>query len=72
MALRLLAEHHLGTSSLKVGCIGSSESTLLKKSHCWKPYVAAQDFDNTVDPFQLNFDEVRKKACELQATVVKP
>ena len=28
--------------SLKGGCIGSSESTLVKMPHCWKSYVAAQ------------------------------
>ena len=27
---------------LKGGCIGSSESTLVKMPHCWKSHVAAQ------------------------------
>ena len=27
--------------SLKVGCTGSSESTLVKIAHCWKSHVAA-------------------------------
>ena len=42
MILRLLTEHHLEFVSLKVGCIGSSESTLVKMPHCWKSHVTAQ------------------------------
>ena len=34
--------HHLGFLSLKGGCIGSSESTLVKMPQCWKSHVAAQ------------------------------
>ena len=41
MTLRLLTEHHLVFLSLKRGCIGLSASTLVKKPHCWKLYVAA-------------------------------
>ena len=40
--LRLLTEHHLEFLSLKGGCTGSSESTLVKMPHCWKSHVAAQ------------------------------
>ena len=42
MSVRLLTEHHLEFLSLKGGCIGSSESTLVKMPHCWKSNVAAQ------------------------------
>ena len=28
--------------SLKGGCTGSAESTLVKIPHCWKPHVMAQ------------------------------
>ena len=42
MNIKLLTEHHLGVLSLKGGCTGSSESTLVKMSHCWKSYVTAQ------------------------------
>ena len=42
ITLRLLAEHHLEFLSLKGGCTGSSESTLLKMPHCWKSHVANQ------------------------------
>ena len=34
-------KHHLEFLSLKVGCTGSSESTYVKISHCWKSHVAA-------------------------------
>ena len=42
MSVKLLTEHHLGFLSLKRGCTGSSESTLVKMPHCWKSHVAAQ------------------------------
>ena len=42
MGVKLLTEHHLEFLSLKGGCIGSSESTLVKMSNCWKSHAAAQ------------------------------
>ena len=36
MSVKLLTEHHLEFQSLKVGCTGSSESTLVQMPHCWK------------------------------------
>ena len=44
MSVKLLAEHHLEFLSLKGGCTGSSESTLVKMPHCWKLHVTAQLF----------------------------
>ena len=41
---KLLTEHHLEFVNLKGGCIGSSESTLVKMPHCWKLYVAAHHY----------------------------
>ena len=41
MSVKLLAERHLEYLSLKGGCTGSSESTLVKIPHCWKSHVAA-------------------------------
>ena len=35
------AERHLEFLSLKGGCTGSSESTLVKMRHCWKSDVMA-------------------------------
>ena len=42
MSVKLLTEHCLEFVSLKEGCTGSSESTLVKMSHCQKSHVAAQ------------------------------
>ena len=42
MRVKLLTEHHLEFLSLKGGCTGSSESTLIKMPLCWKSHVAAQ------------------------------
>ena len=41
MNVQLLTEHHLEFLSLKEGCTGLSESTLVKMPHCWKSHVAA-------------------------------
>ena len=42
MSVKLLTEHHLEFLSLTGGCRGSSESTLVKMSNCWKSHAAAQ------------------------------
>ena len=42
MIVKLLTEHNLEFLSLKGGCRGSSESTLIKMSNCWKSHAAAQ------------------------------
>ena len=42
MIVKLLTEHHLEILSLKGGCTGSYESTLVKVPHCWKSHVVAQ------------------------------
>ena len=42
MSVKLLTEHNLEFLSLKGGCTGSPESTLVKMPHCWKSHVAAQ------------------------------
>ena len=41
MIVKLLTEHHLEFLSLKGGCRGSSESTLVKMSNCWKSHATA-------------------------------
>ena len=41
MIVKLLTEQHLQFLSLKGGCTGSSESTLVKMPHCWKLHVTA-------------------------------
>ena len=42
MTVKLLTEENLESPSLKGGCTGSSESTLVKIPHCWKSQVTAQ------------------------------
>ena len=41
MIVKLLTERHLEFLSLKGGCTGSSESTLVKMSNCWKSRAVA-------------------------------
>ena len=41
ITIKLLTEHHFEFLSLKGGCTGSSESTLVRMPHCWKSHVAA-------------------------------
>ena len=42
MSVKLLTEHHLEFLSLKGGCRGWSESTLVKMSNCWKSHALAR------------------------------
>ena len=42
MNVKLLPEHYLEFLSLKAGCTGLFESTLVKMPHCWKSHVTAQ------------------------------
>ena len=41
MSVKLLTEHHLEFLSLRGGCRGLSESTLVIISNCWKSHSAA-------------------------------
>ena len=41
-SMTVLTEQHLEFLSLKRGCTGSYEFTLVKMPHCWKSHVAAQ------------------------------
>ena len=41
MTVKLLTKQYLEFLSLKIGCTGSSESTLVKMPHCWKSHVAS-------------------------------
>ena len=42
MIVKVLTEHHLEFLTLKGGCRGSAEYTLVKMPHCWKPHAMAQ------------------------------
>ena len=46
MTVELLTEHCLEFQSLTGGCTGSSESTLVKMSNCWKSRATAQIYSN--------------------------
>ena len=41
LSVKLLTEHDLEFLSLKGGCKGLSESTLVKAPHCWKSHAVA-------------------------------
>ena len=41
-SVKLLAEQNFEFLSLRGGCTGSSESTHVKMTHCWKSHVTAQ------------------------------
>ena len=41
MIVKPLTEHHLEFLSLKGGCKGSYESTLVIMPHCWKSHATA-------------------------------
>ena len=45
MIVKLLTEYHLEFLSLKGSCRGSSESTHVKMSNCWKYHDAAHRDD---------------------------
>ena len=60
MIVKLLTEHHLTFLSLKRGCTGLSESTLVKMSNCWKScHVVAQ------------FEEIRCEYSIIQSRDMK-
>ena len=46
MIVKLLTEHHLEFLSIKRGCRGSSESTLVKMPHYWKSHTSAHLFQD--------------------------
>ena len=51
MIVKLLTEHFLEFLSLKGGCRGSSKSTYIKMTHCWKSHVAAHILSLISSPF---------------------
>ena len=62
MTVKLLIEHHFEFLSLKGGCLGSSESTLVKMPHCRKSHVAA-----IISDYELNYSLLcGLELCEAQ------
>ena len=58
MIVKLLTEHHLAFLSLNGGCTGSSESTLVKMSNCWKSRAGDHyfSFTTTTEYMLFNLD----------------
>ena len=68
MVVKLLTEQHLEFLSLKEGCRGSSESTLVKMLNCWKFHAAAHYYYCKYvlfqcDLYQILFGPRREKTC---------
>ena len=61
MIVKLLTEHHLEFLSLKGGCRGSSQSTLVKMSNCWKSHAMAHE---PVHEFSTNVVYATSKASD--------
>ena len=61
MSVKLLTEHHLEFLSLQGGCPGSSESTLVKMSHCSKSRVVAQDMALLFQNYPIKYMKQQKK-----------
>ena len=55
---KLLTEYRLEFLSLKGGCTGSYESTLVKIPHCWKPHVAAHILVQVLESIISHFSEI--------------
>ena len=67
MTVKLLTQHHLEFLSLKGGCTGSSESTLVKIPHCWKSRHGSNfllSFSMIVSHSQLNLSDFDGKVEE--------
>ena len=73
MIVKLLIEHHLEFLSLKGGCRGSSESTLVKMSNCWKSFAAAQMRPNasfvTKPNLELSIEDGNETKLQLRVIV---
>ena len=74
MIVTLLTEHHLEFLSLKEGCTGLSESTLVKMLHCWKSHALAHfsssdyDYDDKdskkIENFKYNDEDESSESSE--------
>ena len=55
MSVKLLTEHHLEFLSLKIGCTGTSESTLVKMPHFWNSHVVSSRLVFTEIDYKIYF-----------------
>ena len=60
MTVKLLIEHNLEFLSLKWGCTGSFESTLVKMPHCWKSHAMTQINSASGHLIQNRRDRIRR------------
>ena len=70
MTLRLLTEHPLEFLSLKGGCTGLFESTLVKMPHCWKSHVVAQIWIHCLG--EKNLDQMASSKAYVYKESVDP
>ena len=54
MTVKLQTEHHLKLLSLKAGCTGSSESTLVKNCHIVGYHMSQLKYDKEMQQVQTN------------------
>ena len=78
MTVKLLSKHNLEIISLKGGCAGASESTLVKIPHCWKSHVAARIcigictvcFTYVTHEHYFLYANINQKKCNLAVLLV--
>ena len=63
MIVKLLTEYHLEFLSLKGGCTGSSESTLVKMSNCWKSHALAQIIILRLAQMHIHSNQYNYRKC---------
>ena len=68
MIVKLLTEHHLECLSSIGGCRGSSESTLVKMSHCWKSHALALIIVIALIFYIIVIDECGEAPCQSGGT----
>ena len=70
MSVMLLTEQDLEFLSLKGGCTGSSESTLVKMPHCWKSRVTAHIAKLVAAWLCLPVNNDAKLACDCDRPLI--
>ena len=72
MSVKLLTEHHLEFLSLTGGYRGSSESTHVKMSNCWKSHAAARYCDwNTIPESVFSFAKIAKDCVTKLTSLIR-
>ena len=64
MSVKLLTEYHLKFLSLKGGCTGSCQSTLVKMPHCWKFQVTAHLVCLSFKEYKKQFEKALEKIAD--------